>query len=160
MGEILFSRHKLEKASQHCISCHFLAQQAAPGSDLVTHILTEYRSRLKAGDFKWLGVCRIGCYFQVWDVNCYLEDERGKASSGNSSRQLSEVPRNDCFYMPYKPGVSFEGADRLLQKQESYSEASQDRKHTRYALYIAAAGVIASAIVGIASFYISCVKMP
>ena len=70
-------------------------------------------------------------------------------------REHLSLPRgeDDCFFIPWKEGMSFEGATALHRLKYDNRQLKKSHRLTQRALWIAAAGVVVSAISQLPTVY-------
>ena len=124
-----------------CINCHFFKQDF---EQKPREINSSQREVIRKEEIGLIGDFSYGCWFKVWDaaISCCAVDVT------QLYKNITEKERNDCFFFPYNPGMMFEAAEILQKREFELNEASKDRQHTIWGLWIAGGGLVVGAIIG------------
>ncbi len=135
------------KMNEICRNCHFFAQTLPPegrGPRYVFSLSTERRAACARSEFKDDDpFYSLSCHRGVWD-------EGLKHPSFDFDHEINKKDRkNFCYFFPHHEGMLFPAAIELQKRKEEYRELRMSNLYTRIGLYVAAAGLFASAIVEI-----------
>lgn len=129
-----------------CRNCHFFAKRI-----VVLHRLNERifltlrpqeRTNLKVDEMEWLA-----CAQEVWGAD--------REVNGEEVREIVDKPRRDqCFFWVVQEGMSFEAAKVLQERAAEHRELKKSHWHTQIGLWIAAAGLLLSALYGLLRLWI------
>ena len=130
-----------------CLSCHFLSQwDRAPRSNTQERrdpLTFDQRKRLARGDepqkVASRADCVLGCAHNVWDANNWRQDVY-ESITDIVPRTVNE----DCFFLPYRPGMPWPTAKELERREANRREAGKDRQLTRRAFQVAFGALLVS----------------
>ena len=118
-----------------CQTCHFLAKTAPAGDQHYTSSWSNQdleRLELKAH-------YAASCYMGVWD--------QGIDPSINVKQEvLRKRGLRDCFYFKRREAMSFPAGKRLQKRAAATEDLNRSLRHTQIGLWIAAIGLLLSAI--------------
>lgn len=130
---------QIKKRTNACISCHFLSKYFVhEKSEHVSHFTwtQEERDTIQISEH-----FTAECFRGIWSVgiepglNTELEE------------LVNENRRNDCFYVKFRKGMSYQGATELHRIRNDNRQLRKSYRYTQWGLAIAAIGLIANALV-------------
>jgi hypothetical protein len=133
-----------------CANCHFLGKQhshQSPGEGVPFFVGRKERHELKNGNFTCISdMYSLRCLKEVWD-------ERFNDNGIPLQEIVCERNREDrCFFFPYDEGTSFKAAEELQRRLQENRQLKKSHKHTVIGLWIAASGLLLSALVELFNF--------
>lgn len=135
MGDL----HQVKKHINTCRSCHFLSKYFVHGnSDQVSHLTwtQEERETIQIDDY-----FTAECFRGIWNVGI----EPGLKTV--LEEIVNENRRDDCFYVKFRKGMSYQGATELHRIRNDNRQLRKSYRYTQWGLAIAAIGLIANALV-------------
>jgi hypothetical protein len=114
---------EIPSAEKHCCyNCHFLCSGEKDSSTTPGEVKEEKREKLINGKCE----NTFSCYHRIWSINL-----------NNTERQkdvhdlIKEDRKDDCFFYPYIPRISFSAAETLERREANRREAEKDREVNR-----------------------------
>ena len=132
------------KMKHVCRNCHFLSKEIREentGRVLNFSVTADEREQVRNGNINFVKdhYC-LKCYQGVWDEGVTPGKE-------NRSKIVNDTNRkNKCFYWKYSPGTLFPAAVELQKRKAENEQLKRSNLYTRIGLWIAAIGLILSAI--------------
>ena len=122
--------------TKHCCkNCHFLNKtfRNERGAHAELNWNEEDRDNLKVEDHY-----TASCWRGIWNTGI---------DPGLNSRLpdiLTENRRDECFFIEYHPGMSYQGATELHRIRNDNRQLKKSYRYTQIALWVAAAGLVAN----------------
>ena len=129
---------------QICRNCHFLCKENIDDAGKVyKNLITEReREKVKKGEINFISDhYSLNCYLGVWDEGVIP----GKQNRLNI---VNGIKRNgECFFFPYNQKMLFKAAEELQKRKQENEQLKRSNLYTRIGLWIAAIGLLLTAIV-------------
>jgi hypothetical protein len=121
------------KQHKVCLNCHFLVKQypGDNGKRITLHLLPQERAAALRDDFSFAEHFSLGCAKGVWDEGYRFENSE-------KHRTVTQVKRDNCFFLPLQEGMTMRTAEILQERRDATGEANKLRLYTVYGLLIAA----------------------
>ena len=110
-------------------------------SDFKFCVNNENRKKIKNRDISWVPEHKtLCCYFGVWDEGI------GRIRDSYYEILVQTNRNNQCFFRKYQEGMLIPAAERLQKQETENRQAKIDRRLTIIGLWVAAFGILASAL--------------
>lgn len=125
---------------QICRKCHFLSKTHRSNNG-DTHVFSWSSNDRAAGEVK--KHYSASCHFGVWDTGI------SPALNNDLNGVIDKDRKDGCFFMENHPGMSFQAAKVLQERNSQNAQLKKSNLYTQIGLWIAALALLANVIVAL-----------